>query len=62
MLAMLLSRMKFPEFPVPIGVFRNISAPMYDQSLNEQVADARQEKGEGDLMELLHSGDTWTVE
>ena len=47
MLAMLLSRMKFPEFPVPIGVFRNITAPMYDQSLNEQVADARQEKGEG---------------
>lgn len=61
-LAYLLSRMRYPEFPEPIGVFRAVDRPKYDVELNEQVARARQEKGEGNLDELFHSGDTWTVE
>ena len=61
-LAYLLSRMRYPEFPEPIGVFRAVDRPKYDVELNEQVARAREEKGEGDLDELFHAGDTWTVE
>lgn len=60
-LAFLLSRMRHPEFPEPIGVFRAIDRPTYDDSINAQVADARSEKGEGDLAKLFTSGDTWTV-
>ncbi|UUO05100.1 2-oxoacid:ferredoxin oxidoreductase subunit beta [Blastopirellula sp. J2-11] len=60
-LAYLLSRMRYPEFPEPIGVLRCVDAPRYDELLNEQVAQARAEKGEGDLDKLFHSGDTWTV-
>ena len=61
-LAYLLSRMRHPEFPEPIGVFRDVRKPMYDDLINSQIAEARQTKGEGDLQKLYHSGDTWTVE
>jgi len=60
-LAYLLSRMRHPEFPEPIGVFRAIDAPMYDQQLNNQIAVARQQKGDGDLETLFNSGDSWEV-
>jgi hypothetical protein len=29
--------------------------------LNRQIDDARKAKGEGDLMKLFNSGDTWSV-
>jgi 2-oxoglutarate ferredoxin oxidoreductase subunit beta len=61
-LAYLLSRMRYPEFPEPIGVFRAVDRPRYDVELNEQITAARAKKGHGDLEALFHSGDTWTVE
>jgi 2-oxoglutarate ferredoxin oxidoreductase subunit beta len=60
-LANLLARMRAPDFPEPIGVFRDIDRPRYDQLINEQVETARQQKGPGDLEELFHAGETWTV-
>ena len=60
-LAYLLARMRHPEFPEPIGVFRAVERPRYEQLLNEQIAQARQREGEGDLDALFNSGDTWTV-
>ncbi|HIA18136.1 MAG TPA: 2-oxoacid:ferredoxin oxidoreductase subunit beta [Planctomycetes bacterium] len=60
-LAYLLSRMRHPEFPEPIGVFRAIDAPKYDELLNQQVDDAREKQGDGDLETLFTSGNTWTV-
>jgi hypothetical protein len=27
----------------------------------EQIATAKEKRGEGDLRELLHAGDTWTI-
>ena len=61
-LAFLLSRMRHPEFPEPIGVFRCVERATYDDSINAQVADARAEKKEGDLASLFAGGETWTVE
>ena len=53
--------MRQPRFPEPIGVFRAVDRPKYDEELNRQIEHARQSEGEGDLNELLHSGETWTV-
>jgi 2-oxoglutarate ferredoxin oxidoreductase subunit beta len=44
----------------PIGVFRNVERPVYDDLMAEQL-DAAREKQEGDIAALLHSGDTWTI-
>ncbi len=61
-LAYLLSRMRHPEFPEPIGVYRCVERPLYDDMLNQQIAEARRKQGEGDLQRLFNSGDTWLVE
>ena len=45
----------------PIGVFRNVERPVYDDLMNEQLAAATEKRGEGDLAALLHSGETWTI-
>ncbi len=61
-LAYLLSRLRYEDgFPEPIGVFRAIDAPRYEEELATQVASARERSGEGDLNALFNSGETWTV-
>ena len=44
----------------PIGVFRDVERPVYDELMAEQIEAARQ-KQEGDLGALLHAGDTWEL-
>ena len=61
-LAFLLSRMRHPEFPEPIGVFRDVQRATYDDLINAQVADAKAEKNDGELADLFAGGETWTVE
>jgi 2-oxoglutarate ferredoxin oxidoreductase subunit beta len=60
-LAYLLSRMRYPEFPEPIGVFRAVDRPRYDVLINEQIETARKERGAGNLEQLFHAGETWSV-
>ncbi len=60
-LSYLLSRMRYPEFPEPIGVFRAVDRPKYDEELNKQIVESRKKRGDGDLNELFHAGETWTV-
>jgi 2-oxoglutarate ferredoxin oxidoreductase subunit beta len=61
-LAFLLARMRYPEFPEPMGVFRDVQRPVYDEAVNAQIQSMIDQKGEGDLDELFNSGDTWTVQ
>jgi 2-oxoglutarate ferredoxin oxidoreductase subunit beta len=61
-LAFILSRLHWPDYPEPLGVFRDIERPTYDALMEEQITEARQKMGEGDLAALLAEGDTWTVE
>ncbi len=60
-LAFLLSREGRPDFPVPIGVFRDVSLPTYDDLMSAQIAEAQKKKGAGSLRDLIHSGLRWTV-
>lgn len=61
-LAFMLARMRHPEFPEPMGIFRCVDRPVYDEEVQKQVDSAIEQKGEGDLESLFNSGDTWTVE
>jgi len=61
-LAYLLSRMRHPDYPEPIGVFRAVEAPCYEDLMEAQIAQARKARGPGDLATLFNSGETWTVE
>jgi 2-oxoglutarate/2-oxoacid ferredoxin oxidoreductase subunit beta len=46
---------------VPIGIFRQVERPTYDDLARAQVADAQDKHGDGDLASLLAGNDTWTV-
>jgi 2-oxoglutarate ferredoxin oxidoreductase subunit beta len=50
-----------PTGPLPIGVFRNIARPVYDELMSGQLDAARAQR-EPDLGALLHAGDTWRIE
>jgi 2-oxoglutarate ferredoxin oxidoreductase subunit beta len=54
--------MRHPEFPEPIGIFRDVDRPMYDRQLNAQIEEARSKRGPGSLEALFNTGDTWVVE
>jgi 2-oxoglutarate ferredoxin oxidoreductase subunit beta len=60
-LAYMLSRMWYPDFPVPVGVLRRISRPTHDQLVVGQIEDAIARQGAGDLEKLILAGETWTV-
>ena len=61
-LAYMLSRMWYPEVPVPVGVLRRVERPTHDQLLSQQIEDAVAQRGEGDLRKLLNSGETWIAD
>src|SRR6184192_2042561 len=60
--AFMLARMEQPDFPQPVGVFRAVERPSYDQMLIEQIDTAIAKSGPGTLEKLIYSGDMWTVE
>jgi 2-oxoglutarate ferredoxin oxidoreductase subunit beta len=45
----------------PVGVFRDVERPVYDELMAEQLETAVAKRGAGDLAALLHSGETWVV-
>jgi 2-oxoglutarate ferredoxin oxidoreductase subunit beta len=47
--------------PTPIGVFRSVSRPTYDELMSDQLDAAVARSGTGDLQTLLTGKDTWTV-
>ncbi len=60
-LAYILSRLTYPDFPVPVGVLRRVQAPTHDALIEAQMAEALAKRGPGDLGKLLLAGETWTV-
>ncbi|MDO8643574.1 MAG: 2-oxoacid:ferredoxin oxidoreductase subunit beta [bacterium] len=60
--AYLLSRFELPDFPVPVGVFRSVEKPTYEDLLVGQITEAQKKKGHPSLESLLNSGDVWTIQ
>jgi len=61
-LAFMLSRLaRGPYEPTPVGVFRAVERPDYGSLVSQQMLDARQRQGPGDLATLLSGGTTWQV-
>jgi len=58
-LSLIVSRLRNPEFPVPIGVFRAVERASYDRMLNDQV-EAAQKGNKKTIQQLLDAG-SWIV-
>ena len=57
----MLADMKFPEFPVALGVIRDIDDMTYDNEVAKQVARVTKESKIRSVDDLLHSGSTWEI-
>jgi 2-oxoglutarate ferredoxin oxidoreductase subunit beta len=60
-LAFLLSRMRYPEFPEPLGVFRAVEQDRYVDLVRRQNKQATEKLGTGDLQKLVTGDETWSV-
>jgi 2-oxoglutarate ferredoxin oxidoreductase subunit beta len=61
--AFALSRLSHgPYGPTPVGIFRDAVRSSYEQDVAQQLVDAQEKKGPGDLSKLIRSLGTWKVE
>ncbi len=61
-LAFALSHLGPPDFPTPIGVFRTIEGPTYEDRVWDQIEKAKQRRPQADLGSLLRRGDLWEID
>ena len=57
-----LAMMEGPDFPVALGVIRDVEAPTYDDGVTQQIEDVKQQKKYHTFAELLETNDIWTIE
>ncbi|MDD4891029.1 MAG: 2-oxoacid:ferredoxin oxidoreductase subunit beta [Phycisphaerae bacterium] len=60
-LAFMLSSLTYPDFPEPLGVFRDIEKPCLESEIYGQIEEAIKAQGTGDADHLLSGTDTWKV-
>lgn len=61
-LQMMLADMKYPEYPVALGVIRDVKDITYDDAVRDQLAEVEAKAKVHCVDDLLHSGSTWEVE
>lgn len=57
----MLADMKYPEFPVALGVIRDVDDMTYDNEVAKQVASVTEKSKIHCVDDLLHSGSTWEI-
>ena len=57
----MLADMKYPDYPVALGIIRNVKDLTYDESVHAQVADVKAKSRIGCMDDLLRSGSVWEV-
>jgi 2-oxoglutarate ferredoxin oxidoreductase subunit beta len=62
-LAFTLSRLADqPTMPTPVGVFRDVDRPVFEDQVGQQLVDAQARSGPGDLKALIETGHTWQID
>ena len=57
-----LASMKYPDFPVALGVIRDVDEPTYNREVARQVKEVQEKSPIKCMDDLLNSGETWTIE
>lgn len=58
---MMLANMEYPDYPVALGVIRNVKDSTYDDNVRDQVLEVMKTSKIKSVDDLLNSGDTWEV-
>ena len=56
-----LAMMEGPDFPVALGVIRDVEGPTYDESVTAQIEEVKAKKPYHTFAELLETNDIWTI-
>lgn len=57
----MLANMKYPEYPVALGVIRSVKGDTYDSAVTEQISGIQKDAKIKCMDDLLLSGSTWEV-
>jgi len=57
----MIANMRYPNYPVALGVIRNVQAPAYDMMVHSQIRKVQSESRIKSVNDLLYSGATWEV-
>lgn len=55
----MIANMKYPGFPVALGVIRSVNAPTYDMATTGQISKIRKKSKIKNMDDVLKSGSTW---
>jgi 2-oxoglutarate ferredoxin oxidoreductase subunit beta len=58
----MLAGMKYPDFPVALGVIRDVEEPTYCGNVHRQIEEVRRSAKISSMDELLNAGETWIVD
>lgn len=58
---LMLANMRYPEYPVALGVIRCAEGPTYDYEVNKQVDEIKEKSEIKSVDDLLNRGDTWEL-
>ncbi len=56
-----LALMEGPDFPIALGVIRDVEAPTYNDAVCEQIEEVKKKKSYHTFAELLETNDTWEM-
>lgn len=58
----MLANMRYPEYPVALGVIRSVAGNTYETDIEEQIKEVQKDAKIKSVNDLLGSGSTWKVE
>ena len=58
----MLANMKYPEYPVALGIIRSVSGPTYETAVEEQIREVQKTAPIKSMNDLLNSGSVWEVD
>jgi 2-oxoglutarate ferredoxin oxidoreductase subunit beta len=58
----MLANMRYPEYPVALGVIRAVTGPTYENDVENQIAEVQKTSKIKNMDDLLNSGSAWKVD
>lgn len=56
-----LAGMRGPDFPVALGIIRQVETPVYDEAVEQQIQQVQDNTKIRSFKDLAHSGETWEI-
>ena len=58
----MLASMRYPEFPVAVGIIRDVKRPTYDTEVAHQIEEQQVKEPAKSANSLFRSGEIWKIE